>query len=106
MPGCIGNPGGRPKADPEVKEILKAGSPDAARALVGLLKSKRENIRLQAACEILDRTQGKPEAMSKVQLSTPDDTKIIFQWITDDNDTNNKTSIQTATTSAGNTPDN
>lgn len=57
--GVSGNPGGRPKGNPEVKEILKAASPDAARALVELLNSDKDSIRLAAAQDILDRTQGK-----------------------------------------------
>ena len=80
-----GNPGGgRPKIDPEAKEILKVATPDAARALVELLKSKRENIRFIAAQEILNRTQGKPEQMSKIELSGVEDKRIIFTWIKDD----------------------
>ena len=66
--GRSGNPGGRPKANPEVKEILKAASPDAARKLVGLLESRTEKIALAAATEILDRTMGRPETVGKVQV--------------------------------------
>ena len=66
--GQSGNPSGRPKANPEVKEILKAASPDAARKLVGLLESRTEKIALAAATEILDRTMGRPETTGKVQV--------------------------------------
>ena len=79
--GQSGNPRGRPREDPDARAILKAATPDAARALVELLKSKRENIRFTAAQEILNRTQGKPEQMSKIQLSSADDKGIIFKWI-------------------------
>ena len=68
-PGVSGNPSGRPKMDPEVKAILKAASPDAARALVELLRSEKDSIRLAAAQDILDRTQGKAIQMQDVQLS-------------------------------------
>lgn len=58
--GQSGNPAGRPKGNPEVKEILKAHSPDAARTLVDLLNSTKDSVRLAAATSILDRTEGKP----------------------------------------------
>ena len=67
--GVSGNPGGRPKMNPEVKEILKAASPDAARTLVELLNSEKESIRLTAAQDILDRTQGKAIQTEAVQIS-------------------------------------
>ena len=57
--GQSGNPRGRPREDPDARAILKAATPDAARALVELLKSKRENIRFTAAQEILNRTQAR-----------------------------------------------
>ena len=66
--GVSGNPGGRPKGNPEVKEILKAASPDAARALVELLKSEKDSIRLAAAQDILDRTEGKAIQMQDINM--------------------------------------
>ena len=75
--------GGRPKQDPEAKEILKAATPAVARALVELLKSKRENIRFIAAQEILNRTQGKPEGMNKIELSNANNEAFLIQWITE-----------------------
>ena len=66
--GQSGNPKGRPKANPEVKEILKAASPDAARKLVELVGSRTEKIALAAATEILDRTMGRPETIGKLQM--------------------------------------
>jgi len=66
--GQSGNPSGRPKANPEAKEILKAATPDAARKLVALLESRTEKIALAAATEILDRTMGRPETTGKVQV--------------------------------------
>ena len=80
QPGQSGNPSGRPRADPEVKEILKAAAPDAARKLVELMNSKNEKIAFQAAQEILNRTQGKPETMQKIEFSNNDDRKLIVFW--------------------------
>jgi len=68
LPGTVNNPGGRPKENPEAKEILKAAIPDAARALVELLQSKTEKMRFMAAQAILDRTQGKPESMGRLEV--------------------------------------
>ena len=66
--GVSGNPNGRPKLSSEVKEILRAGSADAARVLVELLESEKDSIRLAAAQEILDRTQGKPVQMQNISM--------------------------------------
>lgn len=66
--GQSGNPKGRPKADPEVKEILKAASPAAAKKLVSLARSKNQKIALAACTEILDRTMGRPETTGKLQV--------------------------------------
>ena len=78
-----GNPGGgRPKGNPEVKEYMKGHELNAAMVLVEvMLHSKNEKNRIWASTELLDRTQGKPETMSKVQLSTGEESKIVFQWI-------------------------
>ena len=67
--GQSGNPSGRPKKDPEIAEILKAALPEVARKLVELAESEDPRIALPACKEILDRTQGKPESMSKIELS-------------------------------------
>lgn len=78
--GQSGNPSGRPKIDPEVKEILKAASPDAARRLVELMNSEIDKIALKACCEILDRTIGKPETISKLALDENAPKTIIVKW--------------------------
>lgn len=66
--GQSGNPRGRPKANPEVKKILKAASLDAARKLVELVGSRTEKIALMACTEILDRTMGRPETTGKLRV--------------------------------------
>ena len=66
--GISGNPGGRPKGNPEVKEKLKAASPEAARVLVSLLHSEKDSIRLTAAQDILDRTEGKAIQAQSVNM--------------------------------------
>lgn len=76
-PGQSGNPSGRPKANPEVREALKAASVDAARKLVELLKSKNDKVAFQAAQEILNRTEGKPREC--VQMEIAEDIQIRTQ---------------------------
>jgi hypothetical protein len=58
--GQSGNPSGRPKTDPDVKEALKAACPAAAKRLVQLSQSFDEDVALKASIAILDRTYGKP----------------------------------------------
>lgn len=60
-PGQSGNPNGRPKVPKEIKDMLKAATPDAAGLLIQCIhddKCKME-IRVKAATEILDRVFGK-----------------------------------------------
>src|SRR5688572_7442090 len=58
--GKSGNPGGRPKKDPELKEIFNAASPKAAYTLVMLMDHEDPKIALAAADKVLDRSLGKP----------------------------------------------
>ena len=67
--GVSGNPSGRPKENPKVRELLKQHSVEAAETLVGLLKSEIEKIRLMAAQEILNRTEGKPMQAVNMEVS-------------------------------------
>ena len=84
LPGCVANPGGRPKIPAEVKEILKAACPDAARELVKFIHHKRPNIAMWAITEILNRVYGKPETMSKVELTGANNGALVCKWITDE----------------------
>lgn len=67
--GQSGNPGGRPKGNPEVKEIFKAHSVEAAKKIVEFLKSDNEKFAFLAAQEILNRTEGKPIESVKMDVS-------------------------------------
>ena len=68
MPGSNVNPGGRPKGNPAVKELLKQHSIDAAEKVVELLNCGNPKIELAAAQEILNRTEGKPLQVQDVQM--------------------------------------
>ncbi len=68
VPGVCVNPGGRPKGNPAVKELLKKHSVDAAEKVVALLNCGNPKIELAAAQEILNRTEGKPLQVQDVQM--------------------------------------
>ena len=56
--GVSGNPGGRPRAAPDVQELARQHTPTAIAALVAALSKPRE--RVPAAVALLDRGWGKP----------------------------------------------
>ena len=68
IPGVCANPGGRPKGNPAVKDLLKKHSVDAAKKVVELLNCGNPKIELAAAQEILNRTEGKPLQVQDVQM--------------------------------------
>ena len=55
--GRSGNPGGRPKEYPHIKELAREHTAEAIAALVEALARPGE--RVQAACALLDRGWGK-----------------------------------------------
>lgn len=61
QPGKSGNPGGRPKANPEVLEILRSATPDAARRLVEIANDPGHKQQLAAVESILNRVLGMPK---------------------------------------------
>lgn len=75
VPGSQGNPGGRPKGNPDVKKLLKEHSVDAAKKVIELLNCGNPKIELAAAQEILNRTEGKPLQTQDVQLSSVPDVR-------------------------------
>jgi hypothetical protein len=77
--GKSGNPGGRPKLNPEQKdalEAIKALAPNAADVIAELLNNKNASaaVRLEAASMIIERVYGKPDA--KVTIVKPDYTAL------------------------------
>ena len=76
-PGQSGNPGGRPKADPEMQAILKAACPKAAAKLVELLDCSTPKIVLSAAEAILNRIYGKPK--ESVDMNVNQDENLNLQ---------------------------
>ena len=68
--GQSGNPGGRPKLSPELRQLLLDKSGRAIERLVELMESQDERIAFMASKEILDRTYGRPK-----DADTDDDDK-------------------------------
>lgn len=66
--GTSGNPGGRPKENVEVKEILKASSVEAARELVKYMYNKNAKIAMCAITEVLNRVCGKAIQKEEVEM--------------------------------------
>ncbi len=67
--GQSGNISGKPKENPEVKALFKAHTLDAAQKIIDLLDCGIEKIELQAAQEILNRTEGKPRDNVQMNVS-------------------------------------
>lgn len=59
--GKSGNPSGRPKADPNVKEMLKAAAPGAVKLLTETMNDPTVKIDMRIRCAetVLDRVYGK-----------------------------------------------
>lgn len=59
--GNNANPGGRPKVDKSVKEMLKAAAPEAARFLIETMHNEavKDELRIKCAETVLERVYGK-----------------------------------------------
>lgn len=59
--GVSGNPSGRPKTDPEIRDMLKASCPQAVKLLVDTLNNNDADmtLRIKIAESITDRVLGK-----------------------------------------------
>ncbi len=75
--GKSGNPSGRKKEDPVVKEMFSKYLPDAIKAVETCLKDDNPSIRLKAADIIFDRSLGKPA--QAVEHSGQVDTKAVLE---------------------------
>lgn len=76
-PGQSGNPSGRPKKSPEMKDLerrCRESAEDALRFLLDTIEDDDapRNVRLQAAREVLDRGFGKPvDRQAVLNMSGP-----------------------------------
>ena len=60
QPGKSGNPAGRPKLDPRIREMFEAKGEEAFNVIVKHMDSEDERISLAAAGKLVDRAYGKP----------------------------------------------
>lgn len=67
QPGQSGNPGGRPKKDPELQAMFQAKGIDAFNVIAELINHPDPKIRLPAAQTLLDRAFGKPSQTSVIE---------------------------------------
>ncbi len=70
--GSSGNPGGRPKLDPEVVAALAAATLPAAQRLALLAQDGDPKVALAACLAILDRNGFKPKEAIGITDETPD----------------------------------
>lgn len=84
QPGNCANPGGRPKIPEEVKEMARAASPQAMKALIGILESQdsRPNDIIRAAEVIMNRAYGTPT--QSVEMSGSVNGGFMFAALSDD----------------------
>ncbi len=68
QPGTSGNPGGRPREDPSLRQLAKERSQEALEVLVTLMMNKKAppSARITAACAVLDRGFGRPGSSLEV----------------------------------------
>ena len=59
--GKSGNPSGRPKVNPEVMQILRDATPDAARALVSMARNPEHKHHFAACESVINRVVGMPK---------------------------------------------
>ena len=67
-PGQSGNPSGRPKIPEDVRELIRAACPEAAKKLIKYMDHSNPKIAMWAITEVLDRGYGKPIQMQDIQL--------------------------------------
>jgi hypothetical protein len=79
VPGQSGNPSGRPKEDPLLKEMARARTAEAFEVVLACLTDDDPKIRLKAAEVVLDRGHGK----APIALTGADGgpMQAVFSWL-------------------------
>jgi hypothetical protein len=81
-PGVSGNPSGRPRTPPIVKEMLGALTEKAVRALEEALDGDDPKLRLTAAQEVLNRALGRPHVTASVDVKQADASLALLAALT------------------------
>lgn len=72
--GQSGNPGGRAKMPPEIRNMLEAKAQDAVKVYIKHLDDTDPRVSLKAAELLLDRTYGKPQPTAEtIRFALPED---------------------------------
>lgn len=79
-PGQSGNPSGRPKADPAIREAARAHAEEALQVFVANMRDDNPAVRHKAAEALLDRGFGKPVQMVGGDADNP--VRALIQWAT------------------------
>lgn len=66
--GQSGNPGGRPKENPELKELARSHTTEAVERLAYWMRSDDATASVKASTTLLERAWGKPEAKTEVEM--------------------------------------
>ena len=74
-PGQSGNPGGRPKAERNVRELAQQHTAEAVEALVDVVRTGKPAERVQAATALLDRGWGRPSA--SIEMTSTVKTSLV-----------------------------
>ena len=64
LPGHTANPKGRARVPQEVRDILRAASPKAAKRLVRLMRNNDPNVSLKACSRVLELVLGKNASLA------------------------------------------
>lgn len=79
--GQSGNPSGRPKLDPAVRDLARAASVPAIERAIRLVEDSDPNVALKAISVVLDRAWGKPVQAN--EISGPDGEPIQVENVSD-----------------------
>lgn len=66
--GKSGNPGGRPKENPEIKELARSYTAEAIERLAFWMRGADAAASVKASTTLLERAWGKPEAKTEMEL--------------------------------------
>ena len=66
--GQSGNPGGRPKENPELKDLARSYTQESVERLAYWMRSDDATASVKASTTLLERAWGKPEAKTEVEM--------------------------------------